>query len=157
MQETPAGSLGRKDRLEKEMATHSSILAWEIPWTEESGGYSPCGHKRVRQDWATKTTNKASTAGTQNWHFHSSQSQCAPGENIVANLEERLRLSSCQAIQDLGSQVYFGSRMPSPQVKTQGMGQWWESLRVPPRSQVVETVLFSTSVYLIPFPSEISI
>ena len=34
---------GQKDPLEKEMATHSSILAWEIPWTEEPGDYSPWG------------------------------------------------------------------------------------------------------------------
>ena len=33
--------------LEKEMATHSSTLAWEIPWTEDSGGYSPWGHKEL--------------------------------------------------------------------------------------------------------------
>ena len=38
MQETKIQSLGREDPLEKEMATHSSILAWEIPWTEEPGG-----------------------------------------------------------------------------------------------------------------------
>ena len=38
MQETCVGSLGWEDPLEKEMATHSSILAWEIPWTEEPGG-----------------------------------------------------------------------------------------------------------------------
>jgi len=37
MQETWVKSLGREDLLEKEMATHSSILAWRIPWTEESG------------------------------------------------------------------------------------------------------------------------
>ena len=37
-QETWVRSLGRQDPLEKEMATHSSILAWEIPWTEEPGG-----------------------------------------------------------------------------------------------------------------------
>ena len=37
-QETQAGSLGWKNPLEKEMATHSSILAWRIPWTEEPGG-----------------------------------------------------------------------------------------------------------------------
>ena len=35
----------RKMTLEKEMATHSSILAWEIPWTERPGGYSPLGHR----------------------------------------------------------------------------------------------------------------
>ena len=46
MQETRVRSLGREDPLEKEMATHSSILAWKIPWTEEPGRlYSPWGHK----------------------------------------------------------------------------------------------------------------
>ena len=38
MQETWVGSLGEEDPLEEEMATHSRILAWEIPWTEETGG-----------------------------------------------------------------------------------------------------------------------
>ena len=38
MQETRVPSLGQEDSLEKEMATHSSILAWETPWTEEPGG-----------------------------------------------------------------------------------------------------------------------
>ena len=41
MQETQVGSLGWKDYLEKEMATHSSIRAWEIPWTEEAGRLRP--------------------------------------------------------------------------------------------------------------------
>ena len=45
IQETWVQSLGREDPLEKGMATHSSILAWRIPWTEESGGYSPWGYK----------------------------------------------------------------------------------------------------------------
>ena len=45
MQETWVGSLGWEDPLEKGMGTHSSILAWRIPWTEESGSYSPGGHK----------------------------------------------------------------------------------------------------------------
>ena len=40
MQETWVGSLGREDSLEKEMATHSSIPTWRIPWTEEPGGLS---------------------------------------------------------------------------------------------------------------------
>ena len=43
MQETQVGSLGWKDYLEKEMATHSSILAWEIPWTEEAGRLQSIG------------------------------------------------------------------------------------------------------------------
>ena len=45
MWETQVQSLGWEDPLEKGMATHCSILAWRIPWTEEPGGYSPWGHK----------------------------------------------------------------------------------------------------------------
>ena len=45
MQETQVQSLGQEDPLKKGMATHSSILAWEIPWTEELAGYSPWGCK----------------------------------------------------------------------------------------------------------------
>ena len=43
MQETQVRSLGQEDPLEEEIATHSSILAWEIPWTEEHGGLSSTG------------------------------------------------------------------------------------------------------------------
>ena len=46
--------LGQEDPLEKEMPTHSSILAWEIPWTEESGGLQSMGSQRVGNDLATK-------------------------------------------------------------------------------------------------------
>ena len=45
-------SLHQEDPLEKEMATHSSIHAWEIPWTEESGRLQSMGSQRVRHDWA---------------------------------------------------------------------------------------------------------
>ena len=48
MQETWVRSLGREDRLEKEMATDSSILAWEIPWTEEPGGLQSLGSQKSR-------------------------------------------------------------------------------------------------------------
>ena len=51
MQETQILSLGWKDPLEKEMATHSSILACEIPWTEEPVRLQSMGSQRVRQDW----------------------------------------------------------------------------------------------------------
>ena len=47
MQETQVQSLGWEDPLEKAMATHSSTLAWKIPWTEEPAGYSPWGHKEL--------------------------------------------------------------------------------------------------------------
>ena len=51
MQKTRVWSLGREDPLEKEMATHSSILAWRIPWTEEPGGLQSMWLQRVGHDW----------------------------------------------------------------------------------------------------------
>ena len=50
MQETKVQSLGQEDLLEKGMATHSSILAWRIPWTEEAGGLQSMEPQRVRHD-----------------------------------------------------------------------------------------------------------
>ena len=55
MQETQVQSLGWENPLEKGMAIHSSILAWRIPWTEESGRLQSMGSQRVRHDWATNT------------------------------------------------------------------------------------------------------
>ena len=52
MRETWVQSLGQEDPLEKEMATHSSILAWRISWMEEPGGVQTIGLQRVRHDWA---------------------------------------------------------------------------------------------------------
>ena len=53
MQETQVRSLGGGDPLEEEMATHSSLLAWRIPRTEEPGGYSPRGRKESDISYAT--------------------------------------------------------------------------------------------------------
>ena len=61
MQETKemqVRSLGQEDPLEKSRATHSSISAWEILWTEEPGGLQPMGHKRVRHNLVTKKKKK---------------------------------------------------------------------------------------------------
>ena len=55
MQETWVQFLGWEYPLEKGMATHSSILAWRIPWTEDPGRLQPMGLQRVRQDWVTNT------------------------------------------------------------------------------------------------------
>ena len=54
MQEMRVRSLGWEDPLEKEVAIHSSIFAWEIPWTEEPDGLQSLGSKRVRDKLATK-------------------------------------------------------------------------------------------------------
>ena len=50
MRETWVQSLGGEDPVAKEMATHSSLLAWKIPWTEEPGGLQSMGLQRVRHD-----------------------------------------------------------------------------------------------------------
>ena len=56
MQETQVQSLGQEDPLEKVMATHSSILAWKIPWAEEPGGLQSVGLQRVGHSWVTNFT-----------------------------------------------------------------------------------------------------
>ena len=70
MQETRVGSLDWKDSLEKGMAIHSSILAWEIPWPEEPGGLQSVGLQRVRHDLVTKYTKRCDVCCTdagQGW------------------------------------------------------------------------------------------
>ena len=58
MQETRVQSLGWKDPLEEEMTTHSSILAWRIPWTEEPGGLQSIESQRVGHHWVTNTHSR---------------------------------------------------------------------------------------------------
>ena len=60
MQETWVQSLGQEDPLEKEMATHSIILAWEVSWAEEPGVLQSMGLQRVRHDWANIQVYKVS-------------------------------------------------------------------------------------------------
>ena len=50
MQESQVRTLGQEDHLEEEMVTHSSLLAWKIPWTEEPGGLQCTGSQRVGHD-----------------------------------------------------------------------------------------------------------
>ena len=58
MQEMQVQCLGQEDTLEKEMITHSSILAWQIPWKEEPGGLQSIGSQRVTHDLATEHTHR---------------------------------------------------------------------------------------------------
>ena len=68
--ETQVRFLGQEDCLEKGMATHSSILAWGIPWTEEPSGLQSIGSQWVRYDWATKQASKL-TSVHDYWKSHS--------------------------------------------------------------------------------------
>ena len=65
MQETWVQFLGQEDPMEKGMVTHSSILDWRIPWTEEPGGLQSMGSQRVRHDWVTDTH--------AHWHYYREQ------------------------------------------------------------------------------------
>ena len=56
MQQTQVWSLGQEDPPENGVATHSNILAWRVPWTEEPSGLQSMGSKRVRHDWVTNTS-----------------------------------------------------------------------------------------------------
>ena len=73
MQETPLQFLGREDPEEKGIATHSSILAWRVPWTERSlADYSPWGRRRVGHSWASSTFTFPSlpfSSGSPKGHF----------------------------------------------------------------------------------------
>ena len=62
VQRTQVWSLGPEDRLEEEMATHSSILAWRIPWTEEPGPLWPMGLQRVGDNWSELACVHASSS-----------------------------------------------------------------------------------------------
>ena len=71
-QETRVRSLGQEDPLEKEMATHSSILAWRIPWKEEPGGLQSMRSQRVGHNWATSLRFTSHSWEQRNWeHFDS--------------------------------------------------------------------------------------
>ena len=68
-QERCIGSLDQEDPLEKEMTTHSSILAWEIPWSEEPDGLQSIGPQRVEYDLAFRTTKPFLEELSQNAHI----------------------------------------------------------------------------------------
>ena len=72
MRETGVWSLHQEDPLEKDMATHSSMLLWRIPWTEEPGGLQSMGSQRVGHDWATEQQLSTQMNGVrlrEAWHW----------------------------------------------------------------------------------------
>ena len=88
MRETQVRSLGREDRLEKEMATHSSILAWKISWMEP-GRLQSMGSQRIGHDWATSLT-----------HFKGYR--CLPWASLVAQMVKRRPAMWDTQVQSLG-------------------------------------------------------
>ena len=81
--------------LEKEMATHSSVLAWEIPGTEEPGGLPSMGSHRVRHDWS----NLAAAAAARSWSHIPGHHCCLP--NVPAYSEGKATLPTVDGVQGL--------------------------------------------------------
>ena len=77
MQETGVLPLGREDPLEKEMATHPSILAWRIPWMKELGGLQSMGSLGVGHDWVTSLS-------LFTFHFHALEKEMATHSSVLA-------------------------------------------------------------------------
>ena len=69
MQETQVQCLSHEEPLEVGMATHSSILAWRLPWTEEPGGLQSLGSQRVGHDFTTRTYTTFSNIHIISWFF----------------------------------------------------------------------------------------
>ena len=137
MWKTQVWSLGQEDPLENEMATHSSTLAWKIPWTEKPGRLQSMGSQKVRHDWATSLLHR-------NGETDSGRAQtehCVhqdPGERSSDPTETSPRLAR-----------------ECPGVTGGGVGQWWPaagwgalSVAVPAWDLLKEvTIIFITSTW----------
>ena len=67
MQDTQVSSLGWEDPLKEEMATHSSVLAWNIPWTQKPGSLWSKGSQRVRHNWSDKAQHIVNNTIFMSW------------------------------------------------------------------------------------------
>ena len=88
--ETWVQSLGQEDLLEKEMATHRSILAWKIPWMEKPGGLQSMWSQRVRHDWATPLSNEQKLGWKALYH--------SPREHVPVKDRNSMDLTEAEGI-----------------------------------------------------------
>ena len=112
MQEMQLWSLGWADPLKKEMVTHSSILTWEIPWTEEPSGLQSMGLRIVRHDLVTKQYNTWSMSKVLQ-----KNSRVVPGGSVVKNLPSNA--------EDSGSIPCPGTNMPRAMGNLPLHGSYW--------------------------------
>ena len=107
-QETQVRYLGQEDPLEEGLATHSSIPAWRIPWTEEPGVYSPWGCKRVSRNWSDWTHTVISTAVS----FH-----------LILIYCNEVEISGCQKIKTCQKYAAVAKITPVPTLSTLGLSE----------------------------------
>ena len=114
MWETQVRSLGREDPLEKEMATHSSILTWRIPWMEEPGRLQSMGLQRVGHDWAT-------SLHFTSLHFMSCLEEGSPNKyQLNGQKKERIEATAHTSVESSSNNATLGH--PGPpwvRIKTQ--------------------------------------
>ena len=119
MQETWVLSLGQEDPLEKEMATHSSILAWRLPWTEEPGGLQFIGlQKSDTTEWLTHT------------------GLCCPvSKHIICQIQQGLRqLAMASMWQCFGGEISWSAELACGQLEwkarmdSRKMLKWWSAM-----------------------------
>ena len=103
-----ADSLGREDPLEKEMATHSSTLAWKMLWPEESGRLQSMGSQRVRHNWATEL-NWDRQVCLRDGNLHEEHMSCYHTRNIGGLSDPRLHPNHSSCFQ------FSKGQIPSPQ------------------------------------------
>ena len=96
MKEMQVQSLGQEDPLEEGMATHSSILAWRISWTEEPGGLQSTGLQRVRRDWAHTHTHTHTHTHLYSWLRFDFLKKDLRVSNILQANSRKRKLLSCQ-------------------------------------------------------------
>ena len=126
MQETQVRSLGQEDSLEKEMATHSSILAWRIPWTEQPGGLQSMGSQRVGHDWNDLAHQSVSSV------VQSCQTLCDPMNCSTPGLPVHHQLPEFTHthVHRVGDTIQPSHPLPSPSPPApnpsqhQGLFQW---------------------------------
>ena len=127
MQETQVQSLCWEDALEKGSATHSSILAWRIPWTEEAGRLQPAGSQRVGHDWAwahklglemlvhSLCSNRRNFFSLYTW-------RCKAGHIVIRAYGER---ESCQRGQAIEAVLRGALFQNCKQESKEGRGKGW--------------------------------
>jgi hypothetical protein len=103
MRETRVQSLGREDPLEKKMATHSSTLAWKIPWMEELGGLQSVGHKELDM--------------TERIHFFNRKHRKLSIFNFLLHMKDLLYLLLACAGQDVPSPIDWDGQFYDPCLK----------------------------------------
>ena len=110
MHETQVQSLGQEDPLEKEMAMHSSILAWEIPWKEEPGGLQSMGSHRVRHKWETEPAPRVYIYVNPNLRYSVSSGSSAVAFVSYSSLGKIINATS---FEEMNEKVYLNSQVVS--------------------------------------------